>query len=70
MRRRGTRVKEQSMPASRSVASVLLRSWETFLYTLKAGPAGGRLRRPSSAGSTADPVIFGLSKLQYRAKAL
>jgi hypothetical protein len=22
--------------------------WETFLYTLKAGPAGGRLRRPSS----------------------
>jgi hypothetical protein len=39
------------MPASRSVVSVLLRSWETFLYTLKAGPAGGRLRRPSSAGS-------------------
>jgi hypothetical protein len=24
---------------------------EEFLYTLKAGPAGGRLRRPSSAGS-------------------
>jgi hypothetical protein len=23
-------------------------SRETFLYTLKAGPAGGRLRRPSS----------------------
>jgi hypothetical protein len=22
--------------------------WEKFLYTLKAGPAGGRLRRPSS----------------------
>jgi hypothetical protein len=38
------------MPASRSVVSVLLRAWETFLYTLKAGPAGGRLRRPSSAG--------------------
>jgi hypothetical protein len=36
------------MPASHSVVSVLLRSWETFLYTLKAGPAGGRLRRPSS----------------------
>jgi hypothetical protein len=36
------------MPAFRSVVSVLLRSWETFLYTLKAGPAGGRLRRPSS----------------------
>jgi hypothetical protein len=27
------------MPASRSVVSMLLRSWETFLYTLKAGPA-------------------------------
>ena len=39
------------MPASRSVVSMLLRSWETFLYTLKAGPAGGRLRRPSSAGN-------------------
>jgi hypothetical protein len=36
------------MPAPRSVLSVLLRGWETFLYTLKAGPAGGRLRRPSS----------------------
>jgi len=24
--------------------------WEKFLYELKAGPAGGRLRRPSSAG--------------------
>jgi hypothetical protein len=23
---------------------------EEFLYELKAGPAGGRLRRPSSAG--------------------
>jgi Pentapeptide repeats (8 copies) len=28
---------------------MLLRSWETFLYGFKAGPAGGRLRRPSSA---------------------
>jgi hypothetical protein len=36
------------MPASRSVVFVLLRRWETFLYILKAGPAGGRLRRPSS----------------------
>jgi hypothetical protein len=36
------------MPVSRSVVSVLLRGWETFLYILKAGPAGGRLRRPSS----------------------
>ena len=39
------------MPAFRFVGSMLLRSGETFLYTLKAGPAGGRLRRPSSAGS-------------------
>ena len=38
----------RSMLAFRSVVSVLLRGWETFLYTLKAGPAGGRLRRPSS----------------------
>jgi hypothetical protein len=28
---------------------------EEFLYELKAGPAGGRLRRPSSAGSTEAP---------------
>ena len=55
------------MPASRSVASVLLRSWETFLYTLKAGPAGGRLRRPSSRRQrydghrgTASPSITGM----------
>jgi hypothetical protein len=27
---------------------VLLRALGDFLYTLKAGPAGGRLRRPSS----------------------
>ena len=40
------------MTASRSIVSVLVRGWETFLHTLKAGPAGGRLRRPSSAGST------------------
>jgi hypothetical protein len=25
---------------------------DDFLYELKAGPAGGRLRRPSSAGNT------------------
>ena len=30
---------------------------EDFLYTLKAGPAGGRLRRPSSAGS--DTTVTG-----------
>jgi hypothetical protein len=27
---------------------VTVRQPDTFLYTLKAGPAGGRLRRPSS----------------------
>jgi hypothetical protein len=26
---------------------------DDFLYELKAGPAGGRLRRPSSAGNDA-----------------
>jgi hypothetical protein len=36
------------MPAFRSVVSVLLRALGDFLSTLKAGPAGGRLRRPSS----------------------
>jgi hypothetical protein len=36
------------MLAFRSVVSVLLRALGDFLYTLKAGPAGGRLRRPSS----------------------
>jgi hypothetical protein len=30
---------------------VLLRELGDFLYILKAGPAGGRLRRPSSAGN-------------------
>jgi hypothetical protein len=39
------------MPASRSVVPVLLRGWETFLYTLKAGPAGG-LRPPSGPATT------------------
>jgi hypothetical protein len=36
------------MLAFRSVLSVPLRELGDFLYTLKAGPAGGRLRRPSS----------------------
>jgi len=45
MRRCGTQAKHAE--GFRSVVSVLLRgSWETFLYTLKAGPAGG-LRPPS-----------------------
>jgi len=39
----------------RSVVSVPLRGLGDFLYTLKAGPADGHLRRPSSAGSTAPP---------------
>jgi hypothetical protein len=30
-------------------------AWENLLYTLKAGPAGGRLRRPSSAGIAVSP---------------
>ena len=41
------------MLAFRSVVSVLGEvRCEEFLYELKAGPAGGRLRRPSSAGGT------------------
>ena len=32
---------------------------EEFLYELKAGPAGGRLRRPSSAGNTTMPTSHG-----------
>jgi hypothetical protein len=46
------------MPAFRSVMSGLSRSWETFLYTLKAGHAGGRLRRPSSAGIKCTPRVL------------
>jgi hypothetical protein len=36
-----------------------------FLYELKAGPAGGRLRRPSSAGRDA-PVTVGASPTNER----
>jgi hypothetical protein len=43
----------RSMPASRSVVSVLLRSLGDFLYTLKAGPAGACGGRPR-AGSAKD----------------
>jgi hypothetical protein len=39
------------MLAFRSVVSVLVSSCEDLLDELKAGPAGGRLRRPSSAGN-------------------
>ena len=42
------------MLAFRTVVSVQLRELGDFsLYALKAGPAGGRLRRPSSTGSHA-----------------
>jgi hypothetical protein len=34
------------------VGPTRLRSRENFPYEFKAGPAGGRLRRPSSAGSS------------------
>jgi hypothetical protein len=45
----GTRV--SSMLAFRSVQQGNHCAREEFLYELKAGPAGGRLRQPSSAGS-------------------
>jgi hypothetical protein len=35
------------MPSKATISFV-----EKFLYDFKAGPAGGRLRRPSSAGAT------------------
>jgi hypothetical protein len=37
---------------------------EEFLYILKAGPAGGRLRRPSSAGN---PTATGAGRLNASA---
>jgi hypothetical protein len=50
------------MLAFRSVVSVLGEvRCEEFLYELKAGPAGGRLRRPSSAGSTSPDSGAGLT---------
>jgi hypothetical protein len=39
------------MPASRSVLSVLLRELGDFSLHPQGRPAGGRLRRPSSAAS-------------------
>jgi len=39
------------MPAFRSVVSVPVSFWETLLYELKAGPAGG-LRPPSGSATT------------------
>jgi hypothetical protein len=41
------------MPASRSVQQGNRRVGEKFLYDFKAGPAGGRRRRPPSAGKAA-----------------
>ena len=35
------------------------RSGDNLLYTLKAGPAGGRLRWPSSAGNQPDYPVDG-----------
>jgi hypothetical protein len=40
----------RSMLAFRTVQQSNHCAREQFLYELKAGPAGGRLRRPSSAG--------------------
>jgi hypothetical protein len=40
----------RSMLAFRTVQQSNHCAREEFLYILKAGPAGGRLRRPSSAG--------------------
>jgi len=48
MRRVRDTAKHASVPLRRVRAGELRR--EDFLYILKAGPAGGRLRRPSSAG--------------------
>jgi hypothetical protein len=44
-------MKEQK-PAFRSAVSVLLRALGDFSLHPQGRPAGGRLRRPSSAGST------------------
>jgi hypothetical protein len=40
------------MPASRSVVSMLLRALGDFSLHPQGRPAGGRLRRPSSASRT------------------
>jgi hypothetical protein len=44
------------MLASRSVQQGNRGIGEKFLYDFKAGPAGGRLRRPSAAGRTTYPT--------------
>jgi hypothetical protein len=49
MRRAGRRIEQHASVPLRHVPAGEVR-WENFLYELKAGPAGGRLRRPSSAG--------------------
>src|SRR5215211_687203 len=46
--------KHASVPLRRVRAGELR---EEFLYELKAGPAGGRLRRPSSAGNDATVTV-------------
>jgi hypothetical protein len=61
MRRSGTR----SM-TFRSVVSVLVRfAVRSFSTDFKAGPAGGRLRRPSSAGNRPPPGTLGRRGLQH-----
>jgi hypothetical protein len=42
---------------------------EEFLYILKAGPAGGRLRRPSSAGGGPPTTVGGVWHLPTRTLA-
>jgi hypothetical protein len=52
----GTRAKHAGVPLRRVRAGEL--RCEEFLYELKAGPAGGRLRRPSSAGNPPDGTVI------------
>jgi hypothetical protein len=52
------------MLAFRSVQQSNHCAREEFLYELKAGPAGGRLRRPSSAGN---PTATGAGRLNASA---
>jgi hypothetical protein len=63
MRRVRDTAKHADVPLRRVRAGEL--RWEEFLYELKAGPAGGRRRRPSSAGSTALPAALRKTCHQY-----
>ena len=46
------------MPACRFASKATIAFGEEFLYELKAGPAGGRLRRPSSAGKRQQKIAY------------